>query len=88
MCENPCNRWHGGMKEAFKKINERGYTTKEGWKIRLKYDSELCKRFVNDAEDVRVPDVVNFLSYYLPHFIFATIMTHKPLMFLLQYPPT
>jgi len=23
------------MKEAFKKINERGYTTKEGWQILL-----------------------------------------------------
>ncbi len=26
---------HNGMKEAFKKINERGYTTKEGWRIQL-----------------------------------------------------
>jgi len=35
MYEKVPNRWHNGMKEAFKKINERGYTTKEGWKIRL-----------------------------------------------------
>ncbi|NOR78399.1 MAG: hypothetical protein GQ523_08280 [Methanophagales archaeon] len=35
LCGNPCNRWHGGMKEAFKKINERVYTTKEGWRIPL-----------------------------------------------------
>ena len=35
MYEKVPNRWHNGMKEAFKKINERGYTTKEGWRIQL-----------------------------------------------------
>jgi hypothetical protein len=28
-------KWLNSMKEAFKKINERGYTTKEGWRIPL-----------------------------------------------------
>ena len=35
MYEKVPNRGHNGMKEAFKKINERGYTTKEGWRIQL-----------------------------------------------------
>ncbi|MCD6456094.1 MAG: hypothetical protein J7K81_04825 [Methanophagales archaeon] len=35
MYEKVPNRWHDGMKEAFKKINSRGYTTREGWRIQL-----------------------------------------------------
>ncbi len=35
MYEKVPNRWHNGMKEAFKKINGKGYTTKEGWRIQL-----------------------------------------------------
>lgn len=35
MYEKVPNRWHNGMEKAFKKINEKGYTTKEGWRIQL-----------------------------------------------------
>ena len=35
MYEKVPNRWHDGMKEAFEKMNSRGYTTKEGWRIQL-----------------------------------------------------